>query len=44
MNVHKDGRGTCGIYTYDIAETKVETVHSIAEENGYPLRSTMEKE
>lgn len=44
MSVHKKGRGICGIYTYEIAETKVETVHSLAEENGYPLRSTMEKE
>ncbi len=44
MNVHKNGNGICGVYTYEIAETKVETVHSLAEENGYPLRSTMEKE
>ena len=44
MNVHKNGSGLCGVYTYEIAETKVETVHSLAEENGYPLRSTMEKE
>lgn len=44
MNVHKNGSGLCGVYTYEVAETKVETVHSLAEENGYPLRSTMEKE
>lgn len=44
LNVHKNGSGLCGIYTYEIAETKVETVHKLAEENGYPLRSTMEKE
>ena len=44
MNVHKRGRGVCGVYTYEIAETKTETVHRLAEENGYPLRSTMEKE
>ena len=44
MNVHKKGSGICGVFTYEIAETKVETVHSLAEENGYPLRSTMEKE
>lgn len=44
MSVHKQGRGICGVYTYEIAETKTETVHRLAEENGYPLRSTMEKE
>lgn len=44
MNVHKTGNGLCGIYTCEIAETKVETVHRLAEENGYPLRSTMERE
>lgn len=44
LNVHKKGSGICGVYTYEIAETKTETVHRLAEENGYPLRSTMEKE
>ncbi len=44
MNVHEKGSGVCGIYTYEIAETKIETVHSLAEEHGYPLRSRMEKE
>lgn len=44
MNVHKKGSGLCGVYTYEIAETKTDTVHRLAEENGYPLRSTMEKE
>ena len=44
MNVHKKGSGVCGVYTYEIAETKTGTVHRMAEESGYPLRSTMEKE
>lgn len=44
MNVHKKGSGLCGVYTYEIAETKTVTVHRLAEENGYPLKSTMEKE
>ena len=44
MNVHKKGSGVCGVYTYEIAETKTATVHRMAEDNGYPLRSTMEKE
>lgn len=41
--VHQQGKGLCGLYTYDVAETKVDTVHEVAEENGYPLRSVMEK-
>jgi ATP-dependent Clp protease adaptor protein ClpS len=44
MSVHKKGSGVCGVYTYEIAETKMSTVHLLAEESGYPLRSTMEKE
>lgn len=44
MSVHENGSGLCGLYTYEIAETKVGTVHNLAEESGYPLRSTMEKE
>ena len=44
MNVHTKGSGVCGVYTYEIAETKTSTVHRLAEENGYPLRSIMEKE
>lgn len=44
LNVHKQGSGLCGVYTYEIAETKTHTVHRLAEESGYPLRSTMEKE
>jgi ATP-dependent Clp protease adaptor protein ClpS len=44
LNVHEKGTGVCGVYTWEIAETKVEIVHKSAEENGYPLRSVMEKE
>jgi len=43
LHVHHQGKGLCGIYTYEVAETKVDTVHELAEENGYPLRSVMEK-
>ncbi|VFQ47165.1 ATP-dependent Clp protease adapter ClpS [Desulfoluna butyratoxydans] len=42
LHVHHQGKGLCGIYTYEVAETKVDTVHELAEENGYPLRSVME--
>ncbi len=44
LNVHEQGRGVCGIYTRDIAETKVNTVHVLAREREFPLKSTMEKE
>ncbi|MFH2067830.1 MAG: ATP-dependent Clp protease adapter ClpS [Pseudomonadota bacterium] len=44
LNVHQEGIGICGVYPYEVAETKIETVHSLAAENGYPLKCTMEKE
>ncbi len=44
LNVHHAGAGLCGVYTYEIAETKVDTVHALAREHGFPLKSTMEKE
>jgi len=43
LNVHKTGYGVCGVYTYEIAETKVETVHHLAIESGFPLKSSIEK-
>ena len=44
LNVHRKGIGVCGVYTYEISETKVETVHALAREHGFPLKCTMEKE
>jgi ATP-dependent Clp protease adaptor protein ClpS len=44
MQVHTQGQGLCGAYPYDIAETKVTTVHELARERGFPLRASMEKE
>lgn len=44
LNVHRQGIGVCGVYTYDVAETKVSTVEALARENGYPLKCTMEEE
>jgi ATP-dependent Clp protease adaptor protein ClpS len=44
MNVHKKGKGLCGIYTHEIAETKVMQVRVKAKDNGFPLKATMEEE
>lgn len=44
LNVHKRGAGLCGVYTHEIAETKVAEVHAMAAENQFPLKCTMEKE
>ncbi len=42
LSVHHKGSGVCGIYTKEIAEAKVESVHRKARENGFPLKATME--
>jgi len=44
LNVHRKGVGLCGVYTYEVAETKVDTVQSLAREHQYPLKCTMEKD
>ncbi len=44
LHVHKRGTGLCGVYTRDIAETKVAEVHELARGAGFPLKCTMEKE
>ncbi|RLB90133.1 MAG: ATP-dependent Clp protease adaptor ClpS [Deltaproteobacteria bacterium] len=44
LNVHNKGKEMCGIYPLQIAETKMETVHNLASNKGFPLKSTMEKE
>lgn len=44
LDVHKRGAGLCGVYTREIAETKVATVHQMAVSHDFPLRCTMEKE
>lgn len=44
LHVHKNGRGLAGVYTREIAETKLDTVHEVAREKGFPLKCTMEKE
>jgi len=44
MLVHTQGLGLCGVYPFDIAETKVATVHEMARKAGFPLRASLEKE
>ena len=43
LNVHKSGKGVCGIFTKDIAETKVTQVNSYSRENKHPLLCDMEE-
>ena len=42
LRVHQQGKGLAGIYTYDIAETKVMQVHEYAKAHGFPLRCAIE--
>ncbi len=42
LAVHMQGRGVCGIFTRDVAETKVEQVNQFARDNDHPLLCTME--
>ena len=42
LNVHTRGSGVCGVYTAEIAETKVRHVLNFASENEHPLQCTME--
>lgn len=44
LSVHHYGLGICGLYPFEIAETKVNAVHQFAKDEGYPLRSSMEPE
>jgi ATP-dependent Clp protease adaptor protein ClpS len=43
MQVHLHGRGIAGTYAWEVAETKADTVASLAREAGYPLRATIEE-
>jgi len=44
MSVHRSGMGIAGVYTYDVAETKLKTTKQMAEEQEFPLLVTMEPE
>ena len=43
LEVHTKGKGVCGIFTHEIAETKVSQVNHYSRENEHPLMCTMEK-
>ncbi len=44
LQIHHGGLGVAGVYVLEVAETKVVTVHRMAESAGYPLRAGVEKE
>ena len=44
LSVHEKGKGLCGVYAYEIAETKVSQVRKMAKEEKFPLRAIMEAE
>lgn len=43
LEVHHKGAGTCGVFSHEIAETKVHIVNTYARQNRFPLKCTMEK-
>lgn len=44
LHVHKRGVGVCGVFSYEVAETKVSQVMDCARQNEHPLQCTMEKD
>lgn len=42
MQVHTQGQATCGTYTYEIAETKVDSVRDMAQREGFPLQAVLQ--
>jgi len=43
LEVHHKGAGTCGVFSHEIAETKVHIVNTYSKQNRFPLKATMEK-
>ncbi|MDX4011549.1 ATP-dependent Clp protease adaptor ClpS [Aliarcobacter skirrowii] len=44
LNIHNNGKGLCGVYSFEIATTKVAQVKTMAREKGFPLKAVMEEE
>jgi ATP-dependent Clp protease adaptor protein ClpS len=42
MQVHLNGRGIAGVYPYEVAETKVDALVTLARQEGHPLQATIE--
>jgi ATP-dependent Clp protease adaptor protein ClpS len=43
LHVHRSGIGVAGVYTYDIAESRIAEVETLAREHEFPLRCSMEE-
>lgn len=43
LQVHTEGKADCGVFTRDVAETKIALVHQLAQEQQHPLKCTMEQ-
>ena len=43
LHIHTNGVGIAGVYTYEVAETKVSVVHQLAQERGFPLLASIEE-
>ena len=43
IDVHRKGKGVCGVYTYDIASTRVMLVHQLARKREFPLKCSLEE-
>lgn len=44
LDVHQKGQGVAGVYSFEVAETKVFLTNNLAKQNKYPLKCTMEKD
>ncbi|MEA3418692.1 MAG: ATP-dependent Clp protease adaptor ClpS [Campylobacterota bacterium] len=44
LKIHEKGSAICGVYTYEIAQTKAEQVKKLAKQNEFPLLATIEKD
>lgn len=43
LDIHEEGQGLVGIYTYDVAHTKIIRTHQLAKKNEFPLKAVMEE-
>lgn len=44
LHVHRKGIGVAGVYTYEVAETRVDRVHDLAKQYEFPLKCSMEED